>query len=100
MNDRLDSLTAGASGHITCCYKNETGRLQVICIANLSSWYFERIVFPRQQLVFHALSEALLEVHSSEAATAILAERIPCTQLRLAEPVELPQDGSLCGVVG
>ena len=89
MNNHFSALATIVSKHITCCYKNETGRLQVIRIANLPNWSFERVVFPQQQLVFHAASEALLEVHSSEVATAILAERIPCTQLRLAEPIEM-----------
>lgn len=100
MNNILDPLPLNTSRHITCRYKNATNRLQIIRIANLSNWYFERAVFPQQQFIFHALPEALLEVHSSETVTAIQSDRIPCPQLRLAEPIELPTGGSPVGVVG
>ena len=87
MDNTLDPLPSATSGHITCNYRNTTNRLQVIRIANIPNWYFERVVFPNQQLIFQAFPEALLEVHTSEMATSILVDRIPCTQLRCAEPL-------------
>lgn len=100
MNNILDPLPFNASRHITCRYKNATNRLQIIRIANLLDWYFERVVFPQQQFIFHALPEALLEVRSSATVTAIQSDCIPCSQLRLAEPMELPTGGSPVGVAG
>ncbi len=91
MNNAIDPLPGNASGYITCSYFNATGRLQVIRITNIPNWYFERITFPGQQLTFQAFPEALLEVHSCEMVTTILADCIPCTRLRCAEHVELPE---------
>lgn len=90
MNNALDPLPSNVSGYITCNYVNASSRLQIVRISNIANWYFERVVFPGQHLVFQAFPEAFLEVHASEMATTILADRIPCTQIRLAEPTELP----------
>lgn len=95
MKNALDALPSETSGHITCDYTNTTGRLQVIRIANIPNWYFERVIFPGQQLRFNAFPEALLEVHTSEMATAILLDRIPCTQLRCAAPIPFPTSSEL-----
>ena len=83
----VDPLSSNAVGQIICHYKNKTGRLQIIRIKNIPERYFERVVFPGQELIFHAALSALLEVHSCEMATAILVERIPCSQLRCKESV-------------
>ena len=88
MQNALDPLTHGASGQITCHYVNHTSKLQIARIENVANWYFERVVFPGQHLVFEALSEAILEIHTSEMATTILADRIPCTELRYTETLE------------
>jgi hypothetical protein len=89
MSDALDSLSS--SPDIPCHYVNTTGRLQIIRIENIPNWYFERVIFPGQSLIFHAFPESLLEVHSYELATAILVDRIPCMQIRCTESVDLTQ---------
>ncbi|NER81161.1 MAG: DUF1830 domain-containing protein [Leptolyngbya sp. SIO1D8] len=91
MNNVLDPLPQGSSGHITCYYVNRAEGLQIVRIANVPGWYFERVVFPGQRLIFHALPEALLEIHGSEIATSILIDQIPCTRLRCIEPTQLPE---------
>ncbi|MEM9212871.1 MAG: DUF1830 domain-containing protein [Cyanobacteria bacterium P01_F01_bin.150] len=88
MRNAIDPLVQGISGQITCHYVNSTSKLQIVRIENVANWYFERVVFPGQHLVFQALSEAVLEVHTSEMATTILADRIPCTTLRYTEVLE------------
>lgn len=70
---------------------NGTSLLQIVRIANISNWYFERVIFPWQQLIFFALPEALLEVHTSEIASGILINRISCTRLRCAKSIDFPQ---------
>lgn len=67
---------------INCHYINRTGKLQVVRIVNVLGWYFERVVFPGQRLVFETIPEAILEVHTSEIASSILSDRIPCERLR------------------
>ena len=77
----LDPLPPNSPGHILCCYVNATSKVQVARISNISNWYFERVVFPGQRLVFEALSGALLEIHSGMMASAILSDTIPCERL-------------------
>ena len=91
MNNAIDPLPKKVSGCITCEYLNTTSRLQVIRITNIPNWYFERITFPGQRLIFQAFPEALLEVHTYDRVTTILADHIPCASIRHAEPLDLPQ---------
>lgn len=85
MNNALDPLPSDSPESITCHYTNATKYLHIIRIENIPNWYFERVVFPGQSLIFHSLPEALLEVHSCEMATATLCERILCSQIRCSE---------------
>ncbi|WP_408643898.1 DUF1830 domain-containing protein [cyanobacterium endosymbiont of Epithemia turgida] len=45
---------------ILCCYVNATSQIQVVRIANVPNWYFERVVFPGQQLMSKSVAQALL----------------------------------------
>lgn len=74
-----------AQCEILCAYKNETPSIQIIRIANIPGWYFERVVFPDSQLLFEALPEAELEVHTGTALGAILTDKIRCSNLRVQE---------------
>ena len=79
----LDSLPNDENGSILCCYVNATSQIQVARITNISNWYFERVVFPGQRLVFEANPNAVLEIHSGMMASAILSDTIPCQRLAL-----------------
>lgn len=79
----LDPLPGGARNALLCCYVNATNHIQIARITNIANWYFERVVFPGQRLVFEAYSEALLEIHSGMMASAILSDTIPCDRLRI-----------------
>ena len=52
-------------------------------ITNIPNWYFERVVFPGQKLIFEASLEASLEVHSGMMASSILSDTIPCRKLAI-----------------
>ncbi|MBU7581570.1 MAG: DUF1830 domain-containing protein [Nostoc sp. TH1S01] len=82
----LDSLPPEQSGKILCCYVNATNKIQVARISNIANWYFERVVFPGQRLVFEAPIEAQMEIHTGMMASAILSDTIPCDRLALQEP--------------
>lgn len=71
-----------------CCYVNATSQIQVVRIANISNWYFERVVFPGQKLLFEAPLTAQLEVHTSAFASAILADVILCERLQIQPIVD------------
>ena len=79
----LDPLPNDENGYILCCYVNATSQIQVARITNIPNWYFERVVFPGQRLVFEAHPEAILEIHSGMMASSILSDTIPCQRLSL-----------------
>lgn len=81
----LDPLPNNESNNILCCYVNATNQIQVVRITNIVNWYFERVVFPGQRLVFEALSDGLLEVHTGMMASAILSDTIPCERLMIGD---------------
>lgn len=70
---------------LACCYVNATGKIQVARITNVEGWYFERVVFPGQHLMFEAPPMAVLEIHTGMMASSILSDTIPCDQLQIEE---------------
>lgn len=81
----LDPLPPNSTDRILCCYVNATSKVQVVRITNIPNWYFERVVFPGQRLMFETMPEALLEINSGMMASAILSDKIPCDRLRVEE---------------
>ncbi|MBD2251379.1 DUF1830 domain-containing protein [Nostoc parmelioides] len=82
----LDPLPPEQSGKVLCCYVNATSKIQVARITNIPNWYFERVVFPGQRLVFEAPIEGQMEIHTGMMASAILSDTIPCDRLIMSEP--------------
>ncbi|WP_414561946.1 MULTISPECIES: DUF1830 domain-containing protein [unclassified Anabaena] len=82
----LDSLPPEQSGKILCCYVNATSKIQIARICNIANWYFERVVFPGQRLVFEAPQAAQMEIHTGMMASAILSDNIPCDRLAINDP--------------
>jgi len=80
----LDPVPA-ATATLACCYVNATGKIQVARITNVEGWYFERVVFPGQHLMFEAPATAVLEIHTGMMASSILSDTIPCDQLQIEE---------------
>lgn len=83
----IDPLPPNDPDRLTCCYVNTTNKIQVARITNIPNWYFERVVFPGQRLMFESLPEAQLEIHTGMMASAILSDTIPCYRLRLHQSV-------------
>jgi hypothetical protein len=88
MSQTLDPFTSDQNNSILCCYVNATSQIQIARITNVPNWYFERVVFPGQRLVFEAHQSAALEIHSGMMASAILSDTIPCTKLKLKNAEE------------
>jgi hypothetical protein len=80
----LDPLPSDDSARLICCYVNVTSQIQVARITNVSNWYFERVVFPGQRLIFETVSDAQLEIHTGMMASAILSDTIPCLSLAIS----------------
>ncbi|MFB2939035.1 DUF1830 domain-containing protein [Aerosakkonemataceae cyanobacterium BLCC-F154] len=76
--DRSDSVQLSL-----CHYKNASNKLQILRIANVPNWYFEKVVFPGEALLFQAPVQGVLEVHTSSKVTTILADSINCDRLRV-----------------
>ena len=84
----LDPLPSDNSQPVLCCYVNVTSKIQIARITNIPDWYFERVVFPGQRLMFEALPKALLEIHTGMMASAILSDTIPCDRLTIDQEGE------------
>ena len=83
MTSTKDSQLTNASTHTLYSYANSTCNLQVIRIANVPNYYFERVIFPKQRLLFEAQSNAELEVYTGEQGQAILLKKIPINCLKV-----------------
>ncbi|TYQ26920.1 MULTISPECIES: DUF1830 domain-containing protein [unclassified Pseudanabaena] len=70
---------------IVCSYVNATSKIQIARITNVPQWYFERVVFPGQNLIFEAIASAHVEIHTGMMASSILSDTIPCVQLQVEE---------------
>lgn len=90
----IDPVPQNGGNSILGCYVNATSQIQVARITNIPNWYFERVVFPGQRLVFEALPAALLEIHTGMMASAILSDTIPCSRLYINEnaPIEISEE--------
>lgn len=85
MSQILDPVPHGEGNNILCSYINATSQIQIARITNIPNWYFERVVFPGQRLVFEALERGVLEIHSGMMASAILSDSIPCKRLEIRD---------------
>ncbi|MGD1703557.1 DUF1830 domain-containing protein [Dapis sp. BLCC M229] len=81
----LDPLPSNSSNQILCCYVNATSQIQIAKISNVPNWYFERVVFPGQRLVFEAVIGACMEIHTGMMASSILSDTVPCDRLQINE---------------
>ncbi|GAB4536226.1 MAG: hypothetical protein Tsb0014_23840 [Pleurocapsa sp.] len=68
---------------VTCCYVNKSDRLQIGRITNIPHWHFEKVILPKQRLIFEAPLNGKLEIHTGMMITAIISDTIPCRELQL-----------------
>lgn len=61
-----------------CCYTNRTDKIQIARIVNIDQWYFEKVIFPQQRLLFNAPAEAELEIYGNDSGETT---RIRCEEL-------------------
>ena len=85
MTQILDPLPSNSSNQILCCYVNATSQIQIARISNIPNWYFERVVFPGQRLVFESVMGASMEIHTGMMASSILSDTVPCDRLQINE---------------
>ena len=80
----LSTFKKSTQKPIICCYINTSTHVEIARITNISHWYFERVVFPGQRLIFEAPIIAKLEIHTGTAISSILSETIDCEELQLS----------------
>jgi hypothetical protein len=90
MTPSLDPLPEQNSDTILCGYINQSPQMQIVRITDIPDWYFERVVFPTQRLLFSAPAAAHLEIHTGVMASSMLSDRIPCLRLQLDDTGSLP----------
>lgn len=95
MSQILDPIPSDRSDPIACCYVNTSSKVQIARITNINNWYFERVAFPGQHLVFEAPMNAYLEIHTGYMASAVMADRIPCIRLEIENSPEPPMGAVL-----
>lgn len=83
MTQILDCLPADCADRILCYYTNHDRTIKVARITNIANWYFERVVFPGERLLFEALPEAQLEVYVTNFSTVALVEVTTCARLAI-----------------
>ncbi|OWY64088.1 hypothetical protein B7486_49250 [cyanobacterium TDX16] len=83
MTQIVDSLPNEYPERILCNYRNATSTIQIARITNIPRWYLERVVFPGQDLLFEALPQAKLEIHTANAST-IPADTLCCKRLQVS----------------
>ena len=85
MAHEFASCVEQKSVKVLCRYVNSSSHIQVVKITETHDRYFERTVFPGQQLLFEALPEAHLEICTGEIMQAIITDRIPCYSLKIQQ---------------
>jgi Domain of unknown function (DUF1830) len=89
MTQILDSLPTHYADRILCCYINHDRKMKVARITNIPNWYFERVLFPAERLLFEAPPEAQLEIYVTNLSTVVLVEVTACDRLSVkAAPTE------------
>jgi hypothetical protein len=68
-----------------CYYRNVTNQVQIIRVTPAIPQRVEKVIFPGEQMLFHALSEASLDIYTNVATDLTSVERILCSQLQVIE---------------
>ena len=84
-NNRGIKTKCDKKSSFLCFYTNKTNCVQIVRISNIPSFYWEKVIFPGQRILFEAKNEDKLEIHICENVTSILADVIPCQRLRMTE---------------
>ena len=95
MTQTLDPVPFDDTNIALCCYVNSSSKIQVVRITNISNWYFERVVFPGQRLMFESSIEGQLEIHSGSMASSILEDTVPCNRLRIEQAEDASSDAAV-----
>lgn len=84
MTSTTDSQLTDASSLMLCAYANSTSDLQFVRIVNVPNGYFDKLLFPKQRLLFKTPPNTELEVYASYQGQTVLVNKLPsvCLQVR------------------
>lgn len=85
VNSFATKPTAEPTATHLCMYVNQSPSIQVIRLNPSAVGCLERTVWPGQRLLFEAPLAATLDVYSGQLSHAILADRVPCRELAIAD---------------
>ncbi len=94
MTSSFSQFPANLPDRILCYYINSTAQIQQARVANIPNWLFERVLFPGQRLLFDAIPDAMLEIHTCSTLGEILLQRIPCFRLQVHESMGIPLEAT------
>lgn len=66
-----------------CYYNNNTQTIQLLQVKNVENWYFEKIVFPHEYIMFEAPETAQLEIHYQSPMDRISPDILPCSHIQV-----------------
>lgn len=89
MTQILSPLPPDQTFRILCAYQNTSSHIQIIRISNISDWYFERVVFPGERLLFESVPEANLEVYSGKHVGAMVMDTLSCQSLQVQQKTDV-----------
>lgn len=67
---------------ILCYYFNSSNTIQHIRVGNGNNYSLEKIIFPQQRILFEAIPEGMLEVHTKQQDQQLLEEVFSCLNLK------------------
>lgn len=85
LSSLIDRPSIMRSESILCWYVNTTSQVQVLRIANIPNWYFERTVFPGERFFFESFPDAELEVYQKIDPQSMACEKLLCETLQVQE---------------
>lgn len=82
----ISPATARPTSKTLCHYFNPSNKMQLIRILDSSGSSWEKVVFPRQRVLFEATSEAWLEVYVEQKGKQVLREIYYSYQIQAERP--------------
>lgn len=81
MSSNRQIATAKLQSKMLCHYNNRTNNLQIIRVVNCRHTRLEKVVFPRERILFEATSAEQLEIFTRKAEEKGIAQIISCREL-------------------
>ncbi|MGB3615628.1 MAG: DUF1830 domain-containing protein [Elainellaceae cyanobacterium] len=82
---RQHANAVSITDQILCYYVNHSSELQVLRIQGPANFYFEKVVFAQERLLFDAPRTATLEVFTQAKAADLALQKTPCHRLQVRE---------------